>query len=512
MAEQLEYGIKLKSLKINNFRCFEKLEVFFDDKLTVFIAENGGGKTALLDAVAEGLKAYLFALGIDKSPCSFNAKDVTIGRDNKTENDIEVELAYPVQLGGYVNEKGIPDQVNEDDSTAAYSTTSKKSGHQKAEEETREVEEQEFEMDSRTEKDVKLHVDISTDGDSEYELSRSSVVDSFQRHAAQRINKESGENIILPVLLYHGGNSPQFEETSANSFKSRTTTIYENALSSSRMNFSTFYHWFETRYRLFLQEKANDPTVELDKFDPELSKIKWAVEEIMNDDPNDKNYDNLRVLYTKQGAKMVLGKKNDRGTYDDIEIKQLSSGEKALFALVADLGFRLLNACPINKEDANVENPVENVRVDTISGKGIVLIDEVDLHLHPKWQRKVVGKLMNIFPDVQWVMTTHSPLILGGLPSKHIKITDQGKIYDVEATYGRDIDDILEIVMQVDAGAFTQKINKIAGLISLGELEVAEQKLLEMKKEIDNAGDKSDEHPDVLRMKTLLDRKKVLGR
>jgi len=367
-------------------------------------------------------------------------------------------------------------------------------------------------MDSQTEKDVKLHVDISTDGDSEYKLSSSSVVDSFQRHAAQRINKESGKNIILPVLLYHDGSSPQFEAKSKDSDISRTAVIYGNALSSSRMNFSAFYHWFEVRYILFLQEKSNDPTIELEKFDPELSKIKWAIEEIMNDDPNDKNYNDLRILYTKQGAKlMVLGKKNDKGEYDDIEINQLSSGEKALFALVADLGFRLLNAHPIEKRDSEVKDVVADDTAHSIRGKGIVLIDEVDLHLHPKWQRKVVGKLMDIFPDVQWVMTTHSPLILGGLPSKYIKIIDQGKIYGTEYTYGREVDDILQIVMEVDAGEFTQKIKKIAGFISMGELEEAEKKLLEMKTEIDSAGDNGDEHPDVMRMQTLLDRKKVLG-
>lgn len=511
MNEQLEYGIKLKQLTIKNFRCFGELNASFDDKLTVFIAENGGGKTAILDAVAEGLKAYLYELGIDTTPCSFKEQDITVGRDAKTENEVVVELTYPVELG--YTEEYVPDQVNED-AASGYASQNLANSEQDDAKGKQEAEVQESEMDSNTENEVKLLVDISQDGDSAFKLSSTSVVASFERHAAQRVNKDkdTGAGIILPVLLYIGGNSPELTEKKQDKAKNRISNIYEDGLSANRINFTAFFRWFESRYLLFIQEKANDPSIKLEAFDPELAKIKWAVEEMLNDDSDNKKYENLRIKYSKQGAKMVLGKKNDAGNYNDIEVKQLSSGEKALFALVADLGFRLLNAHPIEKSSSDVEDVAAYEGVQSINGKGIVLIDEVDLHLHPKWQRKIVGKLMDIFPDVQWVMTTHSPLILGGLSSKHIKVIDQGKVYDTEATFGREVDDILEIVMQVDAGEFTKIINKIARLISMGELEIAEQKLLEMKKEIDDAGDKGDEHPDVLRMGSLLDRKKVLGR
>ena len=80
MAEQLEYSISLESLKLENFRCFDNLEINFEEKLTVFIAQNGGGKTTLLDAVTENLKTYLSALGIDgykPKPIAF--KDIKEG-------------------------------------------------------------------------------------------------------------------------------------------------------------------------------------------------------------------------------------------------------------------------------------------------------------------------------------------------------------------------------------------------------------------------------------------------
>ena len=81
MEEQ--YSIKLKHLELKNFRCFESLDIHFDEKLTVLIARNGGGKTAFLDALAEGLKGYLSALNKGYKLSSFKGTDVRIGRSEE---------------------------------------------------------------------------------------------------------------------------------------------------------------------------------------------------------------------------------------------------------------------------------------------------------------------------------------------------------------------------------------------------------------------------------------------
>ena len=88
----------------------------------------------------------------------------------------------------------------------------------------------------------------------------------------------------------------------------------------------------------------------------------------------------------------------------------MSSGEKNLFALVSDLAMRLITANPKLKGMSGVtdNNPL-------LQGKGIVLIDEIDLHLHPKWQSKILPKLMDLFPKVQFIITTHSPIVLQGV-------------------------------------------------------------------------------------------------
>ena len=83
----------------------------------------------------------------------------------------------------------------------------------------------------------------------------------------------------------------------------------------------------------------------------------------------------------------------------EIRVDLLSDGEKCTLAMFGDLARRLALANP------GLENPLE--------GEGIVLIDEIELHMHPSWQRKVLGVLRRTFPNIQFIITTHSPQILG---------------------------------------------------------------------------------------------------
>ncbi len=87
---------------------------------------------------------------------------------------------------------------------------------------------------------------------------------------------------------------------------------------------------------------------------------------------------------------------------ETLNVSQLSQGEKSLMTLVGDIARRLAMMNP------SLASPLE--------GDGIVLIDEVDLHLHPKWQRSLLERLTTTFPGCQFVVTTHSPLVVSGAP------------------------------------------------------------------------------------------------
>ena len=97
--------------------------------------------------------------------------------------------------------------------------------------------------------------------------------------------------------------------------------------------------------------------------------------------------------------KLLAMKVKKDGRY--LKIDQLSDGEKCTIALFGNLARRMALANP------DRENPLE--------GTGVVLIDELDLHMHTSWQRKVIGVLKETFPNIQFIITTHSPQILGEL-------------------------------------------------------------------------------------------------
>ena len=69
--------------------------------------------------------------------------------------------------------------------------------------------------------------------------------------------------------------------------------------------------------------------------------------------------------------------------------------------------------------------------------EGIVLIDEVDLHLHPTWQQRIIGDLKEIFPKVQFIVTTHAPAVISTVKSEIIILLNDGGMYEESGYSGR---------------------------------------------------------------------------
>ncbi|MDZ7879505.1 MAG: AAA family ATPase [Saprospiraceae bacterium] len=490
MEEQLEYSIALERLSLENFRCFQDLNVTFDEKLTVFIAENGGGKTAILDVIAEGLKIFLATLKADGYKTQLLPfKDVKTGLSTArcqllADIDYLVNDDYPA-----TDNDGNPLKLFDEDGVIITDENG--------------VEQIQI-IESVTKENALVSLTFETT------FNNLNHYKGFYKYAAS-LKRYSYTN--LPVLVYYGGDSVHIEynEKEITSFE-KLDRVYNDALSSNRFQFTPFYNWWRHNEDLMLRIK-NENSPRFKTFDSQFKKLKNAIEFMLNDNPLEPTYTDLRI---NDELKMGL----EKNTYKDgqldsslfIEVSQFSAGEKSLFAFVADLGLRLLHATPLKKESQDVKKVEEEEGEKIIKGKGIVLIDEVDLHLHPQWQKNIVDKLIKIFPDVQFVMTTHSPLMLGGIESKVIRVLDKGKLFSVEDTYGREVDSILEIIMNVEAGKYTKEIKKIARLIAENDLVEAESSLQKMQKEIDDKGDDGAGHPDILRMNSLLIRKKVIGR
>ncbi len=120
-----------------------------------------------------------------------------------------------------------------------------------------------------------------------------------------------------------------------------------------------------------------------------------------------------------------------------LSVLQLSQGEKSLLALVADIARRLVLLNP------SLDDP--------LAGNGIVLIDEVDLHLHPEWQQSVIPNLLKTFPNIQFIMTTHSPQVVTTVHDECLRILENGKIYNApKGSKGAESSRMLKRVFGVD--------------------------------------------------------------
>jgi hypothetical protein len=114
----------------------------------------------------------------------------------------------------------------------------------------------------------------------------------------------------------------------------------------------------------------------------------------------------------------------------------LSDGQRIMLTLIGDLVRRIVMLNPHLGDRALLETP------------GVVLIDELDLHLHPKWQRRVIHDLKKTFPCLQFVATTHSPQLVGEALPEEIRILENGGVFRPKRSFGVDSSEILEEVMK----------------------------------------------------------------
>jgi predicted ATP-binding protein involved in virulence len=381
----------VKRLSLTNFRGFKKIDLDFPSKLAVLIGVNGSGKTSILDACAILLTQVESKIRAIK-PRGSNA--ITLSEDDINFDADEVHCSIVVEATP--------------NSEMSWSIT----GHKNL---------------------------------GKYKVSNSyKELSVYTNKILDELNLDP--LIPLPVLLYYKTNRQIFDSKDSNFRKSAQSSnffdsrvqAYQGAFSAKITDFQDFFEWFkgweDFENEIRLRQDANYR-------DRNLQVVRAALEKFLDNFSGFK-YSNLHVVRSleesdirRMAAPTLVVSKDNK----DIKIEKLSEGEKMLLMLVVDLARRLalLNPCP--------KNPTLS-----LNGSGIVLIDEIDLHLHPQWQRTVLQSLLSTFPGIQFITTSHSPQTLSNVQKENVFIIEDWEIVKkTPYTYGKDSNSILYELMGV---------------------------------------------------------------
>lgn len=290
------------------------------------------------------------------------------------------------------------------------------------------------------------------------------------------IDEEKQENI--PIFVNYGTNRLVLDIPMRirNKHTFDIYSAFDKAI-ENRIDFRTFFEWF--RGQEDYENECKVQKADLEYKDKDLETVRKAML-VMMDGCTD-----LRVA-RKPKLEMKVEKNGI-----SLNVSQLSDGEKCTMAMFGDLARRLSIANPL------LDNP--------LLGDGVVLIDEIELHMHPSWQRNMLKQLRETFPNIQFIITTHSPIVLSEVNDDyHVFFMRNsgisGEIVEFRRLDGFDANYILEEFMGTKSmNTKTENlINDIYRLINRKSFDEAERKVKELEKITDSV------NKDVLRANILI--------
>jgi predicted ATP-binding protein involved in virulence len=387
--------MKINTLRVQNFKNFEDKTLEFSDQFNLIIGDNGTGKTALLDALAVALGAFLNS--VNEAPSRhINTRDTRL-LGILSGQTFTLESQYPtrIEATGIIREETL--------------TWTRK-------------------------------LDI--------------VGEKYLRTTTPRIKSEaqdiqqavrSGETITLPVIAHYSTGRLWLEKKDSAEQKSdgkrlvikanprvvekvsqpgSRLTGYTDALRIA-INNKQLMAWFERMELIALQNRK--PMLVLEAVRQAVQLCLEACERVEVD--------------------LNRGELTAHINGFSLPFSLLSDGQRSMLAMVADIAYRMAILNPHLLENATRETP------------GVVLIDEIDLHLHPRWQRHVIDDLRQVFPKVQFFATTHSPFIIQSMQPG--ELIDLNEVPGASEYQNKSIEDIVENVMDVDLPQMSERKTKM---------------------------------------------------
>ena len=431
--------MQLKRLNITQFRAFEQAEFEFQPGMNLLVGINGAGKSTVLDALRIMLSQILPKFTASKSKSiAFDENDITVMKEA-----LSTELEFSTLKNSFkylVHKQREEYGTNETPITNAVQYA--------------------YHVDRRTRIQRRREKQQVYNSVERTELTPSeSIIPKKVKIAAEQ-----------PFAVYFSTRRSlaSMDAPSKASVAGGQVAAFADALNHRELHLREFADWWSA------QEVLAEET-EGSKFGRNLNVLSDTVTSFLEDCTN------LRSIREPQVTLLV----DKRGK--TLDLRQLSDGERSMIALVLDLSRRLALANP------KLTDPSRD-------GKAIVLIDELDLHLHPRWQREIVSKLTSTFPNCQFIATTHSPQIVGEVSPDSIIIIEDGKAYRPDQSLGMDTNWILRHLMGVDERdtETKTKITHIETLIEDDAYEEATAAIDALRREIG-------EFPELVGLQTRID-------
>ncbi len=394
----------IKSLHLENFRCYKELDMDFEPKLTVLVGDNGRGKTAIFDALAKALAPYLAIFGLAASKLSPSDARNVLSYDQ--ERHIKaMEAQYPVLVR--VEGRVAPGQ--------------------------------DFSWSCRLDPGGQLSYSAS---DAEKGAAVAEALGNWQDNKA----------LVLPVLGYYGTQRIWQDSSLLQKYHAVTSRLrgYTECLEPSS-SYNTFLGWLKECRDEVLLAVIDQALATC------LAHTGWS-----------------SPRYNKAIDKIVVS----HPAYGELPITDaLSDGSRAIISMVTDIAYRMVRLNPQLGRQAAELTP------------GMVLIDEVDMHLYPAWQQTIVGALTTIFPQVQFIITTHSPQVLSTVPATSIRILDwdkedRGRVWVRRPSFslGAESYQLLKEIQDVDSRAnnlpIVQQLHRYLDLVAQDEWDSQEAQAL----------------------------------
>ena len=330
-----------------------------------------------------------------------------------------------------------------------------------------------------------ITVDFSHDGSSAPRGSTTSLelesgfVESRTGMAVEASRRQTGP---VPIAAYYPVSRTAVDRTPGTTTpkKYTPTDAWLGAFEPST-SFEQLFAWFREREDLENETLRYEPTYK----DHALAAARAAVEQML---PG----------VTNPRVRRPRGDGSDGPSFREpvltvskagelLSFRQLSEGERTLTALAADIARRLA---------------IANPGTPPLEGRGIVLIDEIELHLHPTWQVRVLSSLRRTFPNLQLVVTTHSPLVLSRVADRHIRLLKDFAVFSSPTrTRGRDPSALLDVLFEVSPReeSTAKAVRHVAKLLDDERLDEARVELEQLERSLGG------EDSEVVRLRTIME-------